>query len=34
MRAWRQADMNFIAVSDVAASDLDDFITHLRAATN
>jgi anti-sigma factor RsiW len=34
MRAWRQADMNFIAVSDVAGSDLDDFIARLRAATN
>jgi anti-sigma factor RsiW len=34
MRAWRQADMNFIAISDVAASDLDDFITRLRAATH
>jgi anti-sigma factor RsiW len=32
MRAWQQSDMNFIAVSDVAASDLDDFIAHLRAA--
>jgi len=33
MRAWQQADMNFIAVSDVAASDLDEFIGDLRAAT-
>ncbi len=34
MRAWRQADMNFIAVSDIAGSELDDFIGRLRAATN
>ncbi|MGA3007400.1 MAG: anti-sigma factor, partial [Opitutaceae bacterium] len=34
MRAWRQADMNFVAVSDIAGSDLDDFVARLRAATN
>jgi len=34
MRAWRQADMNFIATSDIPGSELDDFITRLRAATN
>jgi anti-sigma factor RsiW len=32
MHAWQQADMNFIATSDVAASDLDDFIAGLKAA--
>jgi len=34
MRAWRQADMNFIATSDIPGSELDDFIARLRAATN
>jgi anti-sigma factor RsiW len=33
LRAWRQADMNFLAVSDVAAGDLDEFIARLKAAT-
>ncbi|HSY53049.1 MAG TPA: zf-HC2 domain-containing protein [Opitutaceae bacterium] len=32
MRAWRQADMNFVAVSDVADSDLDEFVGRLRAS--
>jgi anti-sigma factor RsiW len=32
MCAWRQGGMNFVAVSDITESDLDDFVARLKVA--